>query len=133
MALLPPGLANATLEAAARGSGNPSALATSAAWLYDANVVRLDPGLIAGRSLTQRVVNGVAAWQQVVARGWPGEYTLVFTAVGRGPLAPLYQVGQWVWALVRGGFALVGAGLEDSPAPGQGLTVCQLMCYLSGH
>ncbi len=92
MALMPPGLAATTLNATSSNSSSAAPSAPFSSWQHDPLVVRLDPGLIAGRSLTQRAVGGVAAWQQVVARGWPGEYRLVFTAQGRGPLAQLYQV-----------------------------------------
>ncbi len=35
---------------------------------------------VRGSLLVQRVSGGVAAWAQVVARGWPGEYRLVVSA-----------------------------------------------------
>ncbi len=41
-------------------------------------------------SLAQRMSGGVAAWPQVVARGWPGEYRLV---VSVGSATGVYKVG----------------------------------------
>lgn len=92
LAILPgpaPGDAAPTLNIAS----SLNSIAQAAPWLSSPDLARLDPGLIAGRNLTQRVKDGTAMWRQVVVRGWPGQYHLLFAAAASGPLAPLAQVG----------------------------------------
>ncbi len=84
-----PATSNSSLEVAGPNTAPPSA-----PWLSSPSLARLDPGLIAGRSLTQRVQGGTATWSQVAVRGWPGQYHLLFTATASGPLAALAQVGS---------------------------------------
>ncbi|KXZ45362.1 hypothetical protein GPECTOR_55g268 [Gonium pectorale] len=54
---------------------------SSRPWLND-TIASLDPGDAKGSSLTKRVASGRVSWFDVVPRGWPGEYSLVFRVGG---------------------------------------------------